>query len=140
MANSKRSTGIIFLILGAIGVIAGIVMYLQFGMLKKSCTEYELGTVTQVEQKTVVSTRSGSHEEYKATISFDAGNQFGQSSVTTEWDRVKFTENSKVKVFYDPDDTDKYYVEGMDAGAQGVIFAIVGGVFMLIGLVFVVKK
>lgn len=130
----KRLSGILFMVLGAITLIVALSANANFAKMKNRCTAQEIGKVVDVEYKTVRSGRTGSHTEYRAKIQFDEGTAFGSSSVSSEWTRKRYSNGSAVRVYYDPNDTSLYYVDGAapDSGVGGIILAVV---FFAVGLI-----
>ena len=85
--------------------------------IKTSCTESVSGVVVRVDEKTerVTNLDKNHGTRYKyvtvftTTISVEKPGKFGKSEIITTDGHYK--EGQELKIFYDPDDPDDYYIE-----------------------------
>lgn len=135
--KERKSGAIVIIVMGGIFLLASLFMYYNYTTMVKKCTASATGTIVDVDSKRVRSKRS-SHTEYQAHIRMEAGSDFGNATIDSKWSRSPFYEGDKVTVFYDPDDTFTYYVQGA-APDNGVVGIIISVIFVAVGLFSYIK-
>ena len=113
----------IILVIGAF-IAGGVGLLVEDHDLKKNCTAYADGEVVKVEVK-------GRRKHRKVTTYIEVYDSiFPEKEIVLKQGGYK--EGQDVKVFYDPNDHSRYYVEGTSADRiSGGIALIVFGVLMI---------
>ena len=125
--EGKIRAGILMIILAMIALFAGIVTEIHRRDIKKQCSEYVSGIITDVNSKTV-RTRKGrksrSHTEYRAYISLEGYSALGSTEIVTEWTRTHYRTGDFIKVYYNPNKPSLYYVEGAEPQNGGGLIVV----------------
>ena len=133
-SSDKTVSTVIFIILliGAF-IVGGARLIVKDISLRKNCTAYADGEVVNVEV-----TGGRKSRKYKTHIKTT-------DSVFTIKDIVLkqggYKEGQDVKVFYDPNDHSRYYVEGTSADRllSGIVLIVIG-VLILLFVIWLIKK
>ena len=133
-ARPKKSVylPLLLTILGAVSIAFGAYFHIGYRNTVAACTANSVGTVTAVDVKSVKNSRSssGSHLEYKATITFGTPKSKDSVTIKSEWDRKAYTQGDTVNIKYDPDDTAVNYIDGRYTD-HGKSIAMMGLLLML---------
>lgn len=122
--------GLMFIAIGVVMIIIGLIWMKKIKDHKSSCTSSCEGIVARIDKQI-------QHDDGKDTMMYTPvftysvnGNTYTNSTPGSS-SYCKHKTGDKVKVFYNPDDPNKFYVKG-----DG--HAIIAGAFLFMGIVFVV--
>lgn len=138
--EEKKRSGIILIIFASLILFIGIFMQINRMNIKRQCSAYVSGVITEVESKRVRSAKrhgSSSHTEFQATINLEDNFPFGRNAVVSGWTRTRYQTGSFIKVYYNPADPSVYYAEG--AAPDSGFSLIVMSLFFLAGGVWYIK-
>lgn len=138
--EEKKRSGIILIVFAAIILIIGIAAQIKCMNIKRQCSAYVSGVITDVESKRVRTKKRygySSHTEYRALIRLEDSFPFGGTEVFSGWTRTQYQTGSCIKVYYDPQAPSVYYAEG--AAPDSGFVLIILSLFFLAGGVWYIK-
>lgn len=132
-SSDKTVYTVIFIILliGAF-IVGGARLIVKDISLRKNCTAYADGEVVRVEVK-------GRRKHRKITTYIEVYDRiFPKKEIVLKQGGYK--EGQDVKVFYDPNDHSRYYVEGTSADRilSGIVLVVIG-VLILLFVIWLIK-
>ena len=132
MRNGKM---LIFMLGGILAIIVGIVMIVKGNALVKRCTVETQGTVIEnVEQEDYDDENHTMRYTYYPVIEYKAGDKTVTKQSSTGTGEVKYKENDKITIMYNPDDAEEFIIKGDNSNnIIAIIFIAVGSVVTLVG-------
>lgn len=119
----------IFLLVGIVFVIAGIIAIKQGDSLKARCTEETTGTVVGVicERDSGTTDFADSSYTYYPVIEYQAGERTISQKSRSGQTPPKYKVGDKVTVYYNPNNVEEYIIKG-DSTPQylGIVFIVIG--------------
>lgn len=118
------------------------IMYSANNNLRNKCTEKTDGVVVKIE-RVEENTEDGTSISYAPVYEYTVNDKTysHRSGNRTSKGLVKYKEGDKVVINYNPNNPDEYYVEGDNSNnIMVIIFASVGGIFLILSIVNVVRK
>ena len=141
--GNPKIIGIIFVICAVIFIIVGVITHLSFRGLEKRCTE---SVTAEVVENIVVKSRTKSKHGYRTSTTYKPVFDFEyggtsyrvESNVSSKPALFEVGEKTEIKV--NPTDPEEIYVPA-DKTAKfiGIIFATVGAVFLIAGILVILK-
>lgn len=137
--NSKKklkATSLLFLLVGFVFVVVGIIAMIQSDGLKERCTEETIGTVVEVirERNSNTSNRTSNSYTYFPVIEYQVGDrtvsqksQFGQNP-------PKYKVGEQLEICYNPNDIEEYIIKGDSSPKYiGIAFIGLGAIAEVVG-------
>lgn len=133
-----RLSAIIMFVIAAVMFVSAFYLRSNYKKLVNECTAFEMGSVTDVATRVKHRHRGRSITEYKAHIELIEGSALGRSSISSDWTVHRFLNGETVKIYYDPNDTSTYYVNGATPD-NGTGWFTVASVLSVMGVFYYIK-
>ncbi len=129
-----KLTGSIFAFVGLIFAIIAIFLGVSSNNKVNSCTQSTIGTVTELKTNS-----DSEYDSYMPVVSYSAnGNDVLQGTGVYK-SPCNYYVDQEVEIMYNPDDVTVFYIVGDDTYSLiSTIFGIIGGSFVVLGIVIII--
>lgn len=126
---------LLFICLGILFVIAGIVVLNQGNNLKNRCSEETIGTVVEL----IREVNSDDEYIYFPVIEYQVGDDIISQKSRSGQGSPKYREGDQIEIFYNPDNIQEYIIKGDSTSSfVGIMAIVLGSVAVLAG--FIIKQ
>lgn len=145
MNSNKKVLNIVCLIFSLVGLIFFIVGGIfrgSMGKLKENCTETTTGIILDYEEKEQKDSEGHYDTYYYAIYEYDVDGKTIEHTSSLGVGNKPDDEGESVDVHYNPNDVYECYIDSelKTSGVLAIVFQVVGGVLLIIGLArFVIK-
>lgn len=129
---------IVFLIAGPLLLIGGGIKFAFYYQTTSKCSAETYGTVVAVEEERHSSYRHGPYIDYVATVEPADSSIFGRSSLRSAKTDYAYEKWETVRIYYNPSDSSKYYIQHAYPAKGSLIFVVSGAVVLVFGLILLV--
>ena len=135
-------TSMLFLLVGIIFIVAGIIVMKQGDSLKQRCSEEAIGTVVEVICESDYSTTENTYTyTYYPVIEYQVGDRMLSQKSRSGQDPPKYKVGDQVEIYYNPNNVEEYFIKGDSTPKYLGIGAIVlGSIAVAIGLFVFIRN
>ena len=143
--NSKKASilaGVLFLIVGFVFVIAGIIVLKQDDGLKQRCTEQTLGTVVEVVCEGDYSTTDNAYRyAYFPVVEYQVGDRTISQRSKSGQDPPKYKVGQQVEIYYNPNNVEEFIIKGDSTPKYlGIGVIVLGSLALAFGVFASIRK
>ncbi|MCH5157506.1 MAG: DUF3592 domain-containing protein [Clostridiales bacterium] len=142
--NSKKGLklpGALFLLIGIIFVVAGVIVLKQGDSLAKRCTEETIGTVVEIISERSYSSDNQFTYTYYPVIEYQVGERTISQKSRSGQDPPKYKVGQQVEIYYNPNNVEEYIIkEDSTTKILGIGFIVIGSIAAAVGAYLLIKK
>lgn len=128
--NLKRI--LIFICIGVIFIVGGIVVLNQGNSLKKRCTEETIGTVVEFIREVDFDNKS----TYFPVIEYQAGDRTISQKSRAGQNPPKYKEGEQIEIYYNPNNVQEYIIKGDSTSSfLGILVIVLGAIVVVVGFI-----
>lgn len=127
----------IFVLFLAPFFLVGLINIIRYIVRKNKCTASVTGTVIDIQRHVSNDSDGGTSETLHPVFEYEVDGEFYTKVSSVGFSGCKYKIGQEVVVLYDPDNPEKYLIEGDKSTLRFGIIFLIGTIFM--GLVFIYR-